>query len=328
MEPLRIVTPESYVAHHGHPWYAADGMMRPRPRASSSSARPPAYVCPTPRRTHTTAGHAYPEGYRDGHRTDHRAHAAHTYRVVEEEIAEMSRQNEETVRWILRQQERDTRERLMSAASGMDYKYRHILDDLEVDMARGVHFPKLKSDRRDRYGGARFAVEMVNVIDEEIKRLQARRREAERYREAYERRKAVEEERDRDRRRQRQERGRAEREQAERAAWQEYESKWTSLMSNESSSDELTFELIPWPQITPPKSVDDIRPARIAMFLLSSQHSAGQSKKERIRTALRRWHPDRFSKILARVSEEDKAKVEEVAGAVARCLNQLLERST
>lgn len=254
---------------------------------------------------------------------------AHTYaRVVEQEIAEMSRQNEETVRWILRQQERDMRERLMSAASGMEYKYRHILDDLEVEMARDAHIPKLKGDRRDRYGGPRFAVDMVNVIDEEIKRLQARRREAELYREAYERRKALEEERDRDRRRQRQERGRAEREQAERSAWQEYESRWAGLTANESSTDELTFELIPWPQVVPPKSVDDLKPARIAMFLLSSQHSTSQSKKDRIRSALRRWHPDRFSKILARVREEDKAKVEEGAGVVARCLNQLLERST
>ncbi|KAI0093375.1 hypothetical protein BDY19DRAFT_923445 [Irpex rosettiformis] len=83
---------------------------------------------------------------------------------------------------------------------------------------------------------------------------------------------------------------------------------------------------MPWPMISPPHEVDDIRPARVAMFILSAQHSEGLSMKERVKNALRRWHPDRFSRLLARVSDEDKEKVEEGAGIVARCLSNLLER--
>ncbi|KAI0812362.1 hypothetical protein BC629DRAFT_1472366 [Irpex lacteus] len=63
------------------------------------------------------------------------------------------------------------------------------------------------------------------------------------------------------------------------------------------------------------------------MFILSSQHSEGLSMKDRVKSALRRWHPDRFGRILARVSDEDKGKVEEGAGIVARCLSNLLERA-
>lgn len=49
--------------------------------------------------------------------------------------------------------------------------------------------------------------------------------------------------------------------------------------------------------------------------------------KDRVRSALRRWHPDRFGRILAKVRDEDKARVEEGVGLVVRCLNDLLERA-
>ena len=120
---------------------------------------------------------------------------------------------------------------------------------------------------------------------------------------------------------------RARREEEERAAWDRYESRWNELLSSEASSEPLTFESIPWPLTSPPRNVEELRPARITVFILSSQHSRGQSMKDRVRHALRRWHPDRFGRILARVREEDRAMVEEGVGIVARCLNGLLERT-
>lgn len=237
----------------------------------------------------------------------------------------MARQNEETVRWILKQQERDLRERVRFAVWGMENKYWHVLEDLEEEFLPEAHHRKAKTGGFG-FPGAPHA-DMHTAFEEEIRIQQARRRETEKYRAAYERRKALEEQREKERRKQRQERGRAEREQAERVAWQDYEAKWNTLGSNESSDEELTFDTIPWPMITAPRTVEDIRPARITMFLLSPQHSVGQSRKDRIRTALRRWHPDRFGRILARVRDEDKARVEEGAGIVVRCLNNLLERA-
>ncbi|KAI0344592.1 hypothetical protein BDW22DRAFT_1301082, partial [Trametopsis cervina] len=112
----------------------------------------------------------------------------------------------------------------------------------------------------------------------------------------------------------------------EKTRWKEYEDRWTHITSPEGASEVLTFETVPWPMLLPPRVVDDVRPARIAMFVLSAQHSEGQSMKDRVKSALRRWHPDRFSRLLVRVSEGDREKVEEAAGIVARCLSNLLER--
>ncbi|KAF7797923.1 hypothetical protein EIP86_009130 [Pleurotus ostreatoroseus] len=242
--------------------------------------------------------------------------------VLEQEIADMARRNEETVRWILKQQERDMRERLMFAMCNMESRYWDLLETFDED---AEYHRKPRSGSHGFHGAPQ--AEMCAAIEEEIRRLQARRHEAEKCREAYGRRKILEEQRERERRKQRQEKGRAEREAAEKAAWKEYELRWESINSSESSDGELTFETIPWPQVARPRTVEDIRGTRIAMFLLSSQHSEGLSKKDRIRAALRRWHPDRFGRLLSRVRQEDRAKVEEGAGVVARCLNNMLERA-
>ena len=326
MEHHHTPAETSYSLHHGRPWYPREGMKRTHSRSSTSSIRHANYVCPTPRRTRTAASHELPELHRE---QDSRAHMSKTYAwVAEQEIAEMARQNEETVRWILKQQERDMRDRLMFAVWSMEHKYWHMLDELEDEMSfhGQCHCQRLRGDQCAHHSRV-YCTNMEAAIEEEIKRLQARRKETERCRAAYERRKVLEEQRERERRKQRQERGRAEREQAERCAWQEYETKWSALLSDDADGP-LSFNMIPWPLVIPPKSTEDIRPPRIAMFLFSSQHSHGQSKKERIRAALRRWHPDRFSRILARVSEEEKTQVEEGAGMVARCLNGLLERTS
>ncbi|KIP08467.1 hypothetical protein PHLGIDRAFT_18913 [Phlebiopsis gigantea 11061_1 CR5-6] len=85
--------------------------------------------------------------------------------------------------------------------------------------------------------------------------------------------------------------------------------------------------MVPWPLLSEPRSVEEIRSARVTMFVLSPHHSQGQTTKDRVRSALRRWHPDRFGRILARVKEEDRPQVEVGVGIVVRCLNDLLERA-
>ena len=240
---------------------------------------------------------------------------------MEQEIAEMVRKNEETVRWIHMQQEKDRRERAMFDMLGVDEQgfYGDVMDDLiEEEIAYTI--------RRRRTEKSQYQQEMDSAIREELRRLQAQRNETDKCRAAYERRKAVEDERERQRVRRR-EKERIQKDTAEREAWEGYEAAWAKLASNESSSEPLSFEAIPWPLLSTPKGVDDIRPARITMFVLSPQHSRGQTTKDRVRAALRRWHPDRFGRILARVKEEDRTRVEEGVGIVARCLNDLLERA-
>ncbi|KAF4599793.1 hypothetical protein EYR40_006895 [Pleurotus pulmonarius] len=119
---------------------------------------------------------------------------------------------------------------------------------------------------------------------------------------------------------------RKERAQADKAtvdAWSEYEERWKALASQ---TDSLTFASIPWPVVSPPRTPAGITSAAIVLFLYSPLHSSGQSRKDRIRHAQLRWHPDRFRKVLERVAETDREAVEEGVGIVARCLNDLMAR--
>jgi hypothetical protein len=69
-----------------------------------------------------------------------------------------------------------------------------------------------------------------------------------------------------------------------------------------------------------------LRPEAICEFLLSPAHSPEVVPKDRIRAALRRWHPDKFARVLGQVVENDKDAVAEGVGIVVRCLNEMLER--
>jgi hypothetical protein len=108
-------------------------------------------------------------------------------------------------------------------------------------------------------------------------------------------------------------------------AWQAYEIRWAALPT---STEPLAFTSIPWPISSPPVNVASITPAGIVQFLFSPLHSQNQSRKERIRSAQLRWHPDRFRRLLGRVEEGEKQTVEEGVGIVARCLNDLMARET
>ncbi|KAH9994920.1 hypothetical protein BJV74DRAFT_770149, partial [Russula compacta] len=91
----------------------------------------------------------------------------------------------------------------------------------------------------------------------------------------------------------------------------------------------LTFERIPWPVAEVPldRSLDVLlRPDAIRQFLLSPTHSPDLSPRDRIRAALRRWHPDKFARVLSQVMESDRDIVAEGMGIVVRCLNDMLER--
>ncbi|KAI6046106.1 hypothetical protein EDC04DRAFT_2518153, partial [Pisolithus marmoratus] len=104
-------------------------------------------------------------------------------------------------------------------------------------------------------------------------------------------------------------------------AWNGYESRWAAITS---SCEALSFEEIPWPVLVPPRDAADITADKIVTFILHPAHSLHQSRKEIIRSALLRWHPDRFRRLLQRIPESERKAVEEGICAVTRCLNDLL----
>ena len=116
------------------------------------------------------------------------------------------------------------------------------------------------------------------------------------------------------------------------SAWRSYEARWCLLSQRQPEFgllSALTFERIPWPVVDAPldRTLDELlRPEAIREFLLSPAHSPDVSPRDRIRAALRRWHPDKFSRVLCQVMESDREVVVDGMGIVVRCLNEMLER--
>ena len=112
------------------------------------------------------------------------------------------------------------------------------------------------------------------------------------------------------------------RERAVMDAWTRYEERWAALVA--SPDEQLDFGSIPWPMVHAPRSVEDITPEAIEAFLFSPLHSESMSHKDRLKSALLRWHPDRFRRVIQRVvSAEERRVVEDGVGIVARTLNDL-----
>lgn len=156
------------------------------------------------------------------------------------------------------------------------------------------------------------------AVQEDISRIEARvrqRRDSERQAIAEERRRSVEKAMEM----QRKEQDRLKRAALE--AWNGYESRWAAIASG---CEALGFEEIPWPVLVPPREAADITADKITTFILHPAHSLRQSRKERIRSALLRWHPDRFRRLLQRIPESERKVVEEGICEVTKCLNHLL----
>ncbi|KAJ4468766.1 hypothetical protein J3R30DRAFT_3304666, partial [Lentinula aciculospora] len=92
---------------------------------------------------------------------------------------------------------------------------------------------------------------------------------------------------------------------------------------------ELRWDIFPWPMLNKPLSPEDITYAAVDAYLSSPYHPEKEKQqKDRIKEQIRKWHPDRFeTKLLPKVIEEDKVRVKEGAGSVARNLNDLLTKS-
>lgn len=113
--------------------------------------------------------------------------------------------------------------------------------------------------------------------------------------------------------------------QQAREAWRTYEDTWTEL-SNSDAPVRLTFNNIPWPVFSRPSAISQLNSRTIGAFLLSSLHDGGGStRRERIRNAMRLWHPDKWmGRYMSRVDPRHAQAVKDGVNTVARALTELL----
>ncbi|KAF8263493.1 hypothetical protein EI94DRAFT_1740687 [Lactarius quietus] len=255
-----------------------------------------------------------------------RMHATPAYTwIVERELAALAKDISETRRWAVEQQAHFGLLPTTKVGAGPSTlpprtrtaeKRRRDPDPT----AGGRELDEEMAWLRERLRAAQRHAERI-ALQEEFNKMEARWRKEER---------SSREEERRQRRRQEYHRagGQREREadrrrQAE--AWKAYESHWATIATGNDNSP-LRFRSVPWPMTLPPRSEREVTSEAVAKFILSHAHSEGVSRKDRIKSALRRWHPDRFGRILNRVDVKDRAAVERGVGTVVRCLNDLLAR--
>merc|ERR1712232_637855 len=85
----------------------------------------------------------------------------------------------------------------------------------------------------------------------------------------------------------------------------EYEAAWASFERKLSAPGSLRCENIPWPTTLPTVSGVEAQ-------------DPTPDKKRKLRAAVLRWHPDKWGPVLARVCEEERAKVVECVKEVTR----------
>jgi hypothetical protein len=225
---------------------------------------------------------------------------AETYAWVEHHCASLDSRGRKTEKWVLEQQ-------LFYNVKPKRIGQRGSGDVAEEDDAREEEALRFASRREDK----------MRIIEEELKQIESRirhRLEVEKERMATHRLRISTALKEREKNQ------RAKADQAIRDAWRKYEQGWEQL----ASSGEVSFSTFPWPMVSRPRTVEEITPREVELFLLSPLHSPGQSKRARAKRAQLFWHPDRFRRILEKVDARDKGPVEAGAGIVARCLNDLM----
>jgi len=206
----------------------------------------------------------------------------------EHQIEEMLRQNLETVEWVLNQQQRFVDQ--VSYALGDMYQS----FETELDTESWLKYAREASAKRERRRARREA-EVAKLLQREAEKRKKDHEEKHRKAKAVIR------------------------------AWKGYEQQWARITG--STEGPLSFATIPWPTVIKPTDATGITKDSIREFLLTRHHSKDVSNKDRIRAALKLWHPDKFKRTLDRVEEQERARVEEAAGVVARYLNGLMEET-
>lgn len=108
--------------------------------------------------------------------------------------------------------------------------------------------------------------------------------------------------------------------------FEDHERRWARL----SNLDVFTWYSLPWPVLQRANSPEELTLQAMQAYVFSPHHP--QRKKparDVVKEYIKRWHPDRFeNKYLPKVREDDREKVKEGAGLVARNLNELLTKQS
>lgn len=109
--------------------------------------------------------------------------------------------------------------------------------------------------------------------------------------------------------------------------WVYYDTRWQECTT--ALNQRLRFSDIPWPVFTVITTTAMITEERVSEFILHQVDKGNpKARKERIREALLRWHPDKFEgKLGTKLEDKEKALILEGVGIVARCLNNLMTGS-
>jgi hypothetical protein len=127
-------------------------------------------------------------------------------------------------------------------------------------------------------------------------------------------------------------RSRDEKERRRRAdAREAYRRGWDELSGSEAKSADLGFGDIPWPVSGRAPDLSQLNAEAISAFLFIPESQGldeaerARIRKEELRGAMLRFHPDKFEgRVVPRVKEEDRTAVREGANAVTRAVTALL----
>ncbi|KAF9493089.1 hypothetical protein BDN71DRAFT_1450803 [Pleurotus eryngii] len=116
--------------------------------------------------------------------------------------------------------------------------------------------------------------------------------------------------------------------------WNAYEERWRRLTRPGTGTDQhmaIRFRDIPWPQGSAADkepgvgTVEELDVESMQRFFLATLRvrTNKMTRKELVRAAWLRWHPDKLVSVLARVVPEDVGLVQEGVGLVMVCLKAL-----
>jgi len=111
------------------------------------------------------------------------------------------------------------------------------------------------------------------------------------------------------------------------ACFQVYDAKWEELKKSKTLTSVMLCEM-PWPVFAQGCTSPDHISQRSMEEFIFHPHRVGmenKSRKDRLKTEMLRFHPDKFnSHIVSKLRECDRDKAVEIAGAVARILTRMM----
>jgi hypothetical protein len=257
---------------------------------------------------------------------------------------------------ILREmEERRFREKMLDAVDDEGYGYGNSrLDELEAHLNSYQHIPRRWQPSSSNASMAmdddcHMQADPNQMEDEEyaewIRAGMWRRKHGAEYEAEQERMRAQEERRRKEEQlrretrrleRQAREERRRRKERKSIRRWAEYEEIWEGVLEGDGKHSSMAFTDVPWPISTkgPDMSEEDLTPDGISVFLFSglgmseTVEDTAKQKRDRIRATLLRFHPDKFEgRVMRHVQEQERTRVREAVGQVARALNTLLANS-